>query len=71
MLPGASFLVAVSYVGCNHILTVIFLTLSTTIGGISSSGVFINQIDIAPRWVLHVCALLTLRFRHVLDLDPV
>ncbi|XP_039977283.1 sialin isoform X2 [Xiphias gladius] len=50
MLLPAAFLVAVSYAGCSHILTVTFLTLSTTTGGISASGVFINQIDIAPRY---------------------
>ncbi|XP_041810637.1 sialin [Chelmon rostratus] len=49
-LPAAAFLVAVNYVGCSHILTVIFLTLSTTIGGATAPGVFINQIDIAPRY---------------------
>lgn len=49
VLPSAAFLVAVSYVGCNHILTVTFLTLGSTIGGASASGVFMNQIDIAPR----------------------
>ncbi|XP_047460266.1 sialin [Mugil cephalus] len=49
ILP-AVFLVLVSYSGCSHILTVTFLTLSTTIGGTSASGVFINQIDIAPRY---------------------
>uniref|UniRef100_A0A3Q0QU58 Sialin n=1 Tax=Amphilophus citrinellus TaxID=61819 RepID=A0A3Q0QU58_AMPCI len=50
LLPSA-FLVAVIYAGCNHILTVTFLTLSSTTGGFSAAGVFINQIDIAPRWV--------------------
>uniref|UniRef100_UPI0037E8DAD6 sialin n=1 Tax=Semicossyphus pulcher TaxID=241346 RepID=UPI0037E8DAD6 len=50
LLPGAAFLVAVGYSGCNHILTVTFLTLSSTIGGTSACGVFINQIDIAPRY---------------------
>ncbi|XP_044191197.1 sialin [Thunnus albacares] len=49
-LPSAGFLIAVSYAGCSHILAVTFLTLSTTIGGTSASGVFINQIDIAPRY---------------------
>ncbi|KAM9384495.1 sialin-like [Pholidichthys leucotaenia] len=49
MLPAA-FLVAVCYAGCNHILAVTFLTLSTTTGGASASGVDINQIDIAPRY---------------------
>ncbi|XP_054461772.1 sialin [Anoplopoma fimbria] len=50
MLSAAAFLIAVSYAGCSHILTVTFLTLSTTIGGSTASGVFINQIDIAPRY---------------------
>uniref|UniRef100_A0A3P8VED7 Sialin-like n=1 Tax=Cynoglossus semilaevis TaxID=244447 RepID=A0A3P8VED7_CYNSE len=51
LLFPAVFLIAVCYVGCSHALTVTFLTLSTTTGGISSAGVFINQIDIAPRSV--------------------
>ncbi|KAE8282262.1 Sialin H(+)/nitrate cotransporter H(+)/sialic acid cotransporter [Larimichthys crocea] len=50
LLPGSACLVAVGYAGCSHILTVIFLTLTSTIGGVSASGVFINQIDIAPRY---------------------
>ncbi|XP_037650300.1 sialin-like [Sebastes umbrosus] len=50
VLPSAVFLVAVNYVGCSHILTVTFLTLSTTIGGVTAPGVYINQIDIAPRY---------------------
>lgn len=51
MLPSAAFLAAVNYVGCNHTLVVTFLTLSTSLGGIASCGIYINQIDIAPRWV--------------------
>uniref|UniRef100_A0A1A8J1B1 Sialin n=2 Tax=Nothobranchius TaxID=28779 RepID=A0A1A8J1B1_NOTKU len=50
LLLPAVFLVPVGYVGCSHILTVTFLTLSTSLGGTSSPGVFINQIDIAPRY---------------------
>nr|XP_020444576.1 sialin-like [Monopterus albus] len=50
MLLRAAFLMAVSYAGCSHILTVTFLTLSIATGGISGPGVFINQIDIAPRF---------------------
>uniref|UniRef100_A0A3P8TB80 Sialin n=1 Tax=Amphiprion percula TaxID=161767 RepID=A0A3P8TB80_AMPPE len=50
LLLPAAFLVAVGYSGCSHILTVTFLTLSTTVGGSSASGVYINQIDIAPRY---------------------
>ncbi|KAM6899795.1 sialin [Xenentodon cancila] len=49
MLPAA-FLTAVSYAGCDHALTVTFLTLSTSLGGTSAPGVYINQIDIAPRY---------------------
>uniref|UniRef100_A0A3Q1EN66 Sialin n=1 Tax=Acanthochromis polyacanthus TaxID=80966 RepID=A0A3Q1EN66_9TELE len=47
MLPAA-FLVAVGYSGCSHVLTVTFLTLSSTVGGSSAAGVYMNQIDIAP-----------------------
>ncbi|XP_053190148.1 sialin [Scomber japonicus] len=50
LLPASGFLVAVSFSGCSHILAVTFLTLCTTIGGISASGVYMNQIDIAPRY---------------------
>ncbi|XP_014325652.1 sialin-like [Xiphophorus maculatus] len=49
VLP-ALFLIAVCYAGCSHILTVTFLTLSTSLGGTSSAGVYVNQIDIAPRY---------------------
>uniref|UniRef100_H2LU46 Sialin n=1 Tax=Oryzias latipes TaxID=8090 RepID=H2LU46_ORYLA len=44
------FLVAVNYAGCDHILTVTFFTLSSSLGGTSAPGVYINQIDIAPRY---------------------
>ncbi|TNN43231.1 Sialin [Liparis tanakae] len=50
LLSSAAFLVAVVYAGCSHILTVTFLTLSSTIGGTTASGVYMNQIDIAPRY---------------------
>uniref|UniRef100_A0AAY5K628 Sialin n=1 Tax=Esox lucius TaxID=8010 RepID=A0AAY5K628_ESOLU len=50
LLLPAVFLVAVGYSGCSGVLAVTFLTLSTTIGGTSAAGVFINQIDIAPRY---------------------
>ncbi|KAM9824030.1 sialin [Neosynchiropus ocellatus] len=50
LLPPAGLLVAAGYAGCSHILTVVFLTLSSTVGGLSAAGVFINQIDIAPRY---------------------
>ncbi|CAF94410.1 unnamed protein product, partial [Tetraodon nigroviridis] len=48
VLPPAAFLVAVSYVGCDHILAVTFLTLSNSVGGASAAGIYMNQIDIAP-----------------------
>ncbi|KAI3358811.1 hypothetical protein L3Q82_015213 [Scortum barcoo] len=50
LVPSAALLVAVGYSGCSHVLTVTFLTLSATIGGTSAPGVFMNQIDIAPRY---------------------
>ncbi|XP_061903325.1 sialin isoform X2 [Entelurus aequoreus] len=50
MLPPAGFLLAVAYAGCNHVLTITFLTLASAVAGASSPGVFINQIDIAPRY---------------------
>ncbi|XP_054619574.1 sialin isoform X2 [Dunckerocampus dactyliophorus] len=50
MLPPAGFLLAVAYAGCNHVLTVTFLTLSSATAGTSAPGVFLNQIDIAPRY---------------------
>uniref|UniRef100_A0AAY4CEW2 Sialin n=1 Tax=Denticeps clupeoides TaxID=299321 RepID=A0AAY4CEW2_9TELE len=49
VLPAA-FLVAVGYTRCSSALAVTCLTLSTTIRGTSKAGVFINQIDIAPRY---------------------
>ncbi|XP_035284686.1 sialin isoform X1 [Anguilla anguilla] len=50
LLLPAVFLVAVGFVGCSGVLAVTFLTLSTSLGGTSAAGVFINQIDIAPRY---------------------
>lgn len=50
MTLPAVFLVCVCYVGCSHVLTVLFLTLSTATGGVTGAGVYMNQIDIAPRY---------------------
>ncbi|XP_072532356.1 sialin [Salminus brasiliensis] len=50
LLLPAGFLVAVAFSGCSGVLAVTFLTLSSTIGGASSAGVYMNQIDIAPRY---------------------
>ncbi|KAI5091729.1 sialin isoform X1, partial [Silurus meridionalis] len=49
ILP-AGLLVAVGFAGCSGVLAVTFLTLSTTLGGFSAAGVFINQLDIAPQY---------------------
>lgn len=46
----AVFLVAVGFSGCSGALAVTFLTVSSALGGFSAAGVFINQIDIAPRY---------------------
>lgn len=46
----AVFLAAVGFSGCSGVLAVTFLTLSSAFGGFSAAGVFINQIDIAPRY---------------------
>ncbi|XP_053315715.1 sialin [Spea bombifrons] len=48
MIGPAGFLLAAGYTGCNYKLAVVFLTLSTTLGGLSVSGYSINHLDIAP-----------------------
>ncbi|OCT58452.1 sialin [Xenopus laevis] len=48
MLGPAIFLLAAGYTGCNYSMAVVFLTLSTTLGGFSVSGYGINHLDIAP-----------------------
>ncbi|KAL2080375.1 hypothetical protein ACEWY4_024168 [Coilia grayii] len=50
LLLPAALLVAVGFTGCSGMLAVLCLTLSSTLGGISAAGVFVNQIDIAPRY---------------------
>ncbi|XP_075995216.1 sialin [Genypterus blacodes] len=50
LVPCSAFLVAVSYAGCSSIIAITCLTLSTTVGGLTAAGVYINQIDIAPRY---------------------
>ncbi|KAL4629422.1 sialin-like [Arapaima gigas] len=50
LLLPAAFLAAVGFVGCSESLAVTFLTVSSSLGGTSAAGVFINQIDIAPRY---------------------
>ncbi|XP_075718149.1 sialin [Rhinoderma darwinii] len=48
MVGPAVFLLAAGYTGCDYTLAVVFLTLSTTLGGFSMSGYNINHLDIAP-----------------------
>ncbi|XP_068137593.1 sialin [Hyperolius riggenbachi] len=48
MIGPAAFLVAAGYTGCDYTVAVIFLTLSTTLGGMSIAGYSINHLDIAP-----------------------
>lgn len=48
MFGPALFLVAAGYTGCNYTLAVIFLTISSTLGGVTASGWNINHLDIAP-----------------------
>ncbi|KAJ8365834.1 hypothetical protein SKAU_G00146650 [Synaphobranchus kaupii] len=50
MVGPAVFLVAAGYTGCNYILAVSFLTVSSALGGLCSSGFGINQLDIAPSY---------------------
>uniref|UniRef100_A0A8D0C9F8 Sialin n=1 Tax=Salvator merianae TaxID=96440 RepID=A0A8D0C9F8_SALMN len=50
MIGPAVFLVAAGYIGCNYELAVAFVTISTTLGGFSTSGYSINHLDIAPSY---------------------
>ncbi|TSK22712.1 Sialin [Bagarius yarrelli] len=50
MVGPAVFLVAAGYTNCNYILAVVFLTISSTLGGFSASGFNINHLDIAPSY---------------------
>ncbi|XP_071385715.1 sialin isoform X2 [Centroberyx affinis] len=50
MIGPAVFLVAAGYTGCNYILAVTFLTISSSLGGLSAAGFNINHLDIAPSY---------------------
>uniref|UniRef100_A0A8C0N542 Major facilitator superfamily (MFS) profile domain-containing protein n=1 Tax=Canis lupus familiaris TaxID=9615 RepID=A0A8C0N542_CANLF len=50
MIGPAVFLVAAGFIGCDYSLAVVFLTISTTLGGFCSSGFSINHLDIAPSY---------------------
>ncbi|KAJ8360095.1 hypothetical protein SKAU_G00166200 [Synaphobranchus kaupii] len=50
MVGPAVFLVAAGYTGCDYILAVGLLTVSSALGGFSASGFSINHLDIAPSY---------------------
>ncbi|MBN3304807.1 S17A5 protein, partial [Amia calva] len=50
MIGPAVFLVSAGYTGCNYVLAVSFLSISSALGGISASGFSINHLDIAPSY---------------------
>ncbi|XP_038656410.1 sialin [Scyliorhinus canicula] len=50
MIGPAIFLVAAGYVGCNYKVAVLFLTISSALGGFSVCGFNINHLDIAPSY---------------------
>lgn len=50
MIGPAVFLVAAGFTGCNYTLAVTFLTISSSLGGVSASGFNINHLDIAPSY---------------------
>ncbi|XP_045150562.1 sialin isoform X2 [Echinops telfairi] len=52
MIGPAIFLVAAGFIGCDYSLAVVFLTISTSLGGFASSGFSINHLDIAPSTLL-------------------
>ncbi|XP_068184114.1 sialin-like [Antennarius striatus] len=49
-IGSGAFLVAAGYTGCNYVLAVALLTISTSLGGANSAGFLINQLDIAPSY---------------------
>ena len=44
------FLVLVGYIGCNHVLAVIFISLSVAFIGFQASGSLISHLDIANNY---------------------
>uniref|UniRef100_A0A8C9T3V2 Sialin n=1 Tax=Scleropages formosus TaxID=113540 RepID=A0A8C9T3V2_SCLFO len=50
MVGPAVFLVSAGYTGCNYVMAVAFLTVSSALGGFCSSGFSINHLDIAPSY---------------------
>ncbi|KAI7805384.1 sialin [Triplophysa rosa] len=50
MMGPAVFLVAAGYTNCDYFLAIAFLTISSSLGGMSASGFNINHLDIAPSY---------------------
>jgi len=51
LLGGALFLVGVSFLNCTQTaLAVTFMSLATTMSGVSLCGFFVNHMDIAPQY---------------------
>ena len=48
MVGPAVFLIAAGYTNCDYVLAVAFLTISSSLGGLSASGFNISHLDIAP-----------------------
>lgn len=44
------FLILVGYIGCNHVLAVIFIALSVAFIGFQQSGSLISHLDIASNY---------------------
>ncbi|XP_012695874.1 sialin [Clupea harengus] len=50
MVGPAVFLIAAGYTNCDYVLAVAFLTISSSLGGLSASGFNISHLDIAPSY---------------------
>ncbi|XP_062375636.1 sialin [Sardina pilchardus] len=50
MVGPALFLIAAGFTNCNYVLAIAFLTVSSSLGGLSASGFNINHLDIAPSY---------------------
>uniref|UniRef100_A0A8B9LWY6 Sialin n=1 Tax=Astyanax mexicanus TaxID=7994 RepID=A0A8B9LWY6_ASTMX len=67
MVGPAVFLVAAGYTNCNYVLAVAFLTISSSLGGLSASGFNINHLDIAPSIQLICCKIINTVFCTVVN----
>uniref|UniRef100_A0A0B7A1X2 Sialin n=1 Tax=Arion vulgaris TaxID=1028688 RepID=A0A0B7A1X2_9EUPU len=56
VIPGIM-LIIVGYVGCDHVLAMVFLTLSVGFGGCTIAGYNVNHLDIAPKFAGILCGI--------------